>query len=343
MIIANPIFDTVFKRLMENNRVARFFIETIIGEPIESIAVTPQEHTWFKSPQTVREAGLTSEDLKKIELLSIIRLDYVATIRTGDGYKKVLIEVQKANRSVNLIRFRNYLAEQYKRREKIEKDGEELLVSLPIITIYLLGFELPETDSVAIHVSRIYQDMITNKTLHIKNEFIESLTHDSYVVQLSRIVGKTRTRLEKMLTIFEQKYFIDDKGIIKKYNYDLDDDDIRCMIEILHHTAVDTERQTEIEDEWYSNEILAELYAEKEAKLKKQQEALETMDRVIEEKDKVIEESSKVIEEKDKVIEESSKVIEEKEKAIEEKDREIEEKDEIIRTMQRKLKRLMGE
>ena len=39
ILIANPIYDTVFKHLMENNRVARFFVETIIGAPVESITV----------------------------------------------------------------------------------------------------------------------------------------------------------------------------------------------------------------------------------------------------------------------------------------------------------------
>ncbi len=28
MIIANPIYDVVFKKLMENNKVAKFFIGT---------------------------------------------------------------------------------------------------------------------------------------------------------------------------------------------------------------------------------------------------------------------------------------------------------------------------
>jgi len=43
MVIANPIYDIVFKRLMENKRIARFFVETIIGEQVEDIAVVPQE------------------------------------------------------------------------------------------------------------------------------------------------------------------------------------------------------------------------------------------------------------------------------------------------------------
>jgi hypothetical protein len=46
MIIANPIYDVVFKRLMENERAAKFFIGTLIGETIESLEAKPQEFTY---------------------------------------------------------------------------------------------------------------------------------------------------------------------------------------------------------------------------------------------------------------------------------------------------------
>lgn len=37
MIIANPIYDVVFKNLMENDRVAKFFIGTLLGQTIETV------------------------------------------------------------------------------------------------------------------------------------------------------------------------------------------------------------------------------------------------------------------------------------------------------------------
>ncbi|MDR3267855.1 MAG: hypothetical protein LBT83_02160 [Tannerella sp.] len=40
---ANPIHDTVFKRLMENERVARFFIGTLPVQTIVSLEMNPQE------------------------------------------------------------------------------------------------------------------------------------------------------------------------------------------------------------------------------------------------------------------------------------------------------------
>ncbi len=94
MVIANPIYDVVFKRLLEDERIAKFFIGTLLNQTIEN--VKPQEFTY-----TDQLAGL-----------SVFRLDFIATIKTQEGeFKKVLIEIQKAKNEIDLMRFRNYLAE----------------------------------------------------------------------------------------------------------------------------------------------------------------------------------------------------------------------------------------
>ncbi|MDR3093184.1 MAG: hypothetical protein LBU62_00890, partial [Bacteroidales bacterium] len=78
MIIANPIYDLAFKRLMENERVAKFFIGTLLGQTIEAVTTASQEFTRYNN------AGK----------LAIFRLDFVATILTDTGErKKVLIEM----------------------------------------------------------------------------------------------------------------------------------------------------------------------------------------------------------------------------------------------------------
>jgi hypothetical protein len=43
MLIANPIYDTAFKRLMENNRVAKFLIGTILDCKVTSLEHKAQE------------------------------------------------------------------------------------------------------------------------------------------------------------------------------------------------------------------------------------------------------------------------------------------------------------
>lgn len=86
----------------------------------------------------------------------------MATLRTATGdYKKVLIEIQKANNAIDVMRFRNYLGEQYKKEEEIGGS----LRALPITTIYVLGFSLPEIESPCIRVSRCYYDLVNEREL----------------------------------------------------------------------------------------------------------------------------------------------------------------------------------
>jgi len=282
---------------MENNRVARYFVETIIGQPVESIAVTPHEYTYFKTPQTIAASTLTSDEIKKIERLSIVRYDFVAIVRTNEGHKKVLIEIQKARNVVDLMRFRTYLAEQYKRKDKITVEGKEVEEPLPIITIYLLGFKLTTTDLVAIHVSRTFRDMINDEAIQLNCDFIDCLTHDSFVIQIPHIEGKTRTRLEKILSLFEQKYFLDENGITKEYSFDFDDENIRHILDILYHIGADPKKRKEIEDEWRSNELWEEEIVKRDQKIAIQKKELEEKDKKLEEKDKELEELKRQIEE----------------------------------------------
>src|SRR3989339_639009 len=130
MIIANPIYDVVFKRLMEDKRIAKFFIETLLDEEIIEVQVKPQEFTFYKDLEQLKESG----DFEKIKDqiagllgLSVYRLDFIATIKTGNNeYKKVLIEIQKAKNPIDLMRFRNYLGAQYKKEDEIETEkGKE--------------------------------------------------------------------------------------------------------------------------------------------------------------------------------------------------------------------------
>jgi tetratricopeptide (TPR) repeat protein len=318
MIIANPIYDIIFKRVMENKRVARFVVGTIIGEQVEEIAMVPQEYTYYAKVKKTRgknrvETATTEEEW---EVLSLIRFDFVATIRNADGeYKKILIEVQKSNNAADLMRFRTYLGEQYKRMDIIEVASGKVEKALPVISIYLLGFKLPEIEAVAIKAGRSYIDMIGQKEIKEKSEWIESLTHDGYFVQIPHINGKPRTLLEKILSVFEQKYFVDDKGTIKEYEYPVDDEEVKIMLEMLKNAAAEKKTRREMEEAWW---------AEKKA----------------EELEKELQESQKALEEKDKALEEKDKALEEKDKALEEKDKALKKKDIALEAMQKEIERL---
>ncbi|WP_448519681.1 hypothetical protein [Rhodoflexus sp.] len=273
MLIANPIYDVVFKRLMENEKVAKFFIGTLLEETIESVEVKPQEFTYT--------SVLTG--------LAVFRLDFIATIRTESGeYKKVLIEIQKARNAIDLMRFRNYLSEQYKKADKV--NGREFV--LPIVTIYILGFTLPEIHSPCIKVARQYIDLVTHTELEQKSEFIEKLTHDSYVVQVGRITDRYQTRLDKLLSIFEQRNFVDENEITKNYTYQPDLEEVKEMTDILHYVGTDPKERQQIAIEQEAWRTVYAMFEEAkqalEQKLAKQEQELAEQRRINEEKDRLI-------------------------------------------------------
>jgi hypothetical protein len=271
MVIANPIYDVVFKRMMENEKVAKFFIGTLLEETIEAIEVKPQEFTY-----TDKLAGL-----------AVFRLDFIATIKTDSGeYKKVLIEIQKAKNHIDLMRFRSYLAEQYKKEDVVNNEK----VILPITTIYVLGFNLPEIETPCLKVERNYKDLTNKALLATKSDFVEKLTHDSYIVQVDRITNRYQTVLDKLLSVFEQTNFVDDKKIIKEFNHDVDLEEIKIATDILHHSGTNPAEKKKIETE---------------------QEAWRTVDAMTEGLRQKVAEQNKALNEKDALIAELLKKLNE--------------------------------
>ena len=107
------MYDVVFKALMEDKDIARYFVETIIGEKITEIDFAQQEYVYY----------IETETENKIKELKIVRLDFVATIRNKEGEeKKVLIEIQQSLNPIDVFRFRSYLAKQYSAHENIIKE-----------------------------------------------------------------------------------------------------------------------------------------------------------------------------------------------------------------------------
>ena len=277
MIIANPIYDVVFKQLMENERVAKFFIGTLLNETVETLELKPQEFTYESNIDIIDPKILKALEAKVVERLSIrvYRLDFVATIKKSDGiYKKVLIEIQKANNHVDLMRFRNYLGERYKKQEIVN----EVPIVLPITTIYILGFNLPEIDTPCLKIERNYKDLINKKIISSKSDFIENLTHDSFIVQVGRIKDNYATSLDKLLSIFEQANFVDDNKITKLYNHYPDLEIVALMTAILHKSGTDPVEKKKIEIEQEALRTMEAIYNDLMVTLKNNAIALQEKD-----------------------------------------------------------------
>jgi len=174
----------------------------------------------------------------------MVRYDFKAIILTETGEEQsILIELQKYNTPDPIIRFRKYLASNYLKEETfVDANGYEQVKPLPIITIYILGFELKEFDTQAVKILNQPFDIINNKLLNVKSEFANLLTHPSIILQAG-YKGKTRgTRLEKFLNLFHQKL----KGTESDYIIDveeaeLSDDELTRIISYLNRaTSNDT-------------------------------------------------------------------------------------------------------
>ncbi|MFP5042413.1 hypothetical protein [Parasediminibacterium sp. JCM 36343] len=278
MVIANPIYDVVFKRMMENERVAKFFIGTLLEQTIETVEVKPQEFTYTD----------------QLSALAVFRLDFIATIKTKGGeQKKVLIEIQKAKNQIDLMRFRNYLAEQYKKEDTINNQK----VVLPITTIYILGFRLNEIDTPCLKVERNYIDHINKTNLDTKSDFVEKLTHDSFIVQVERITNRYQTKLDKLLSIFEQTNFIDDKKITKEFTHEIDFEDMKVTTDILHHSGTNPAEKKKIETEQEAWRTVDAMTGGLREKIEQQNIALAEKDQALTEKDKQIAELLKKLDE----------------------------------------------
>ena len=90
MLIANPIYDVVFKYLLEDNKIAKLLIGAIIGEKIETLDFRPQEYALeLGRPKKSKKLKNSSPTF------TVYRLDFSAKIRQADGtFRLVIIELQ---------------------------------------------------------------------------------------------------------------------------------------------------------------------------------------------------------------------------------------------------------
>lgn len=243
MQIANPIYDVVFKYLMEDAKIAKLLISSIIGEKIQTLDFRPQEYT---------AESVKGTDERKIDNLTVYRLDFAATIKTPDGLKHVLIEIQKAKFATDIMRFRNYLGSQYSNVNNTKLstiDDISRRVGIPIIGIYFLGHKLDHTDASIIGVNRIYKDLVTGKELKTKESFIESLSHDSYIIQIPSLKQKRRNDLEKLLSIFDQSTSLDREHHILNIREEDFPKQQRLLIRRLQGAILETELRKRMEFE----------------------------------------------------------------------------------------------
>jgi hypothetical protein len=261
MKIANPIYDVVFKYLMEDNQIAKDILETLLKINIISLVLKPQEVSNKTRNKDVR----------------IFRIDFKAVIQTiSCEYKSVLIEIQKAKklRDFKTGRFRRYLGRNYMTLEDIiNEKGVSEKAPLPLVPIYFLGFNLKNVTVPIVKVERVYKDASSEKVLKapVKEPFIETLSHDLFVIQIPRLKMEVKTELEKVLDVFSQvKYSTNDSHVLE-YTGDLSNPKVERIVKRLNAAILDDEL---LEALWAEEEVNEE-FEELEAQIEEERKAKE--------------------------------------------------------------------
>ena len=237
MKIANPIYDIVFKYLMEDERIARTILSALLKVEVVKVEVRPHEY---------------SDDQR--DTPSVFRIDFGATVLDEAGNEKlILIELQKTWLETETLRFRQYLGVHYSSPKNMRKDG----FALPMVVVYLLGHKVGDIEEPVLYVNNQSLDYDGNVvTTGLPNPFVDSLTHNSIIVQIPRLHGRINNRLDMVLSIFDQSrrdksddhiLSIDDST----YGGDAD------MEHILHRLTMaaadaDMHHRMNVEDEYFS-------------------------------------------------------------------------------------------
>ena len=285
MIVANPIYDIVFKYLMEDERIARTILSSLLKKDIVKVEIRPHEY---------------SDESR--DVLSVFRIDFGATVRDADGKERlILIELQKTWLETETLRFRQYLGVHYSSPKNMQNASQ----ALPMVAVYLLGHKVGDVEEPVLYVNHQamdYDNRVVTKGL--PDPFIDSLTHDSIIVQIPRLHGRINNRLDMVLSIFDQTYRDENDNRVlqiddKVYGNDAD------MEHILHRLTIaaadaNMRHKMNVEDEYFS------------AIEKRDTEILVRDRQLAEQKTQLAEQESQLAEQKTQLAEQESQLVEQK-------------------------------
>ena len=340
MLIANPIYDTIFKFLMDDNESAKIILSTLLNVDIEELTATTTIQSYL------------GEDEKNWGFGKLSHLDYAAQVLKPDGSKEnILIELQKADLPSDFYRFRLYITEKFKKSHStIKKENTTIHTPLKFIPIFILNFEIEnEICDLVIQTNKMVKGVLKDTILQNPVSFLDDLMYDLTIVQIPHITNidvekikddAHKLELYKLFKLFDQnaktqndEYKLEIKEKIpSKYTRlvkRLQHEHLNSF-EIKNQLIEEDTRILDIKNMLNQKIQFQKTIEEKEKTIEENTKTIEEKEKTIEEKEKTIEKIEKNIEEKEKTIEEKEKTIEEKEKTIEEKEKTIEEKEKTI-------------
>ena len=304
MQVANPIYDIVFKYLMEDERIAKTLISALLKKEVISIEQRRNEYS-----------NVTRDSL------SVFRIDFGAMVRENDGEEHlVLIELQKTWLETETLRFRQYLGAQYANPENIKKE-DPYGYAIPMVTVYLLGHKVGDIEEPIIYVKRKSYDYDGNEIEKgLPDPFVDSLTHESIIVQIPRLHGQLNNRLETVLNVFDQTRQDSNRHTITvdESLYQNNDDMMYILHRLLEASSnAKLRHDMNVEDEYFSaiekrdTEILMrdKKLAEQKTQLDEQKTQLDEQKTQLDEQKTQLDEQKTQLDEQKKLVVTSVKML----------------------------------
>jgi hypothetical protein len=260
--------------MLEDNKVAKIFLSAIIGETIEELEFSAQERTVNVSK--TKEETFT-EKINAQSTLTVCRVDFIAKIKTETGFKTVLIELQKAKYSSDLMRFRKYLGVHYQNPENTYDPEQNNPRQIYFIYFLDYGSDLPERP--VLKVGYTVEDIYSGEEFPASGEFVSGLHHISWIIQIKQLKERRRNDLEKLLSIFDQNTAVTPNKHLLNVDEENLPEEFQIVIRRLRKAMEDPNKQSEmeLEDDYIKDMQISE---RKIGELKKE----------VEERDKEIEE-----------------------------------------------------
>ena len=320
LYFANPIYDTVFKYWLEDERVVKILLSALLKKTVVEVEMRKHEYA-----NVYRDK------------ISMFRIDFAAKVREEDGHTHlVLIELQKTWLETETLRFRQYLGAQYANPDNMLKDNHLSSRGIPMVAVYLLGHRVGNIEEPILYVKHRSYDYEGNEvTQGLPDPFVESLTHESIIVQIPRLYSRVNNRLEKVLSLFDQTLKSDDNRVmyIDESIY-RDDPEMMCLINRLVAAAADAQvrQNMNVEEEFF------QAIEERDTLIMQREEALKQQKEQLAEQGQQLAEQGQQLAEQGQQLAEQGQQLAEKEEQLAEKEQRLSEQHSIIASSARQMK-----
>ena len=309
IIISNPIYDEVFRYLMDDLESAKIIISTLLNQTILNLKPLSNDLVYLHNNKQVADKNTS---------IALMRLYYAAEILNKDSTKElVTIELQKAKLRTDEIRFRKYIAENLKKTEKIISDEIDPKTNLPrviektyrFIPIFILNFEIEtEICDLTIQTYRNIHGVFTGKKLQEQNEFLNNLMYNLIVVQIPYINkikesdllnDKHKLALYKLFQLFNQSNPAD----IENHSLYINEDEIpEEYARIVHRLANVNANDPQLYQKLILEDTALKEILEMQSDIYYYKENNQKQKLTIDEKNKTIDEKNNIIDEQNKLI-----------------------------------------